>query len=361
MKKLSFTLFGCAVALLAWPGLVQACDVLCQVTVPLIAAQHYDLGQVTVDADTTNVTVGYRVTEPGFCLTETHLYVDPAFPTKTAPGQFAWGDDMLGCVTEWGQDISWNDLGGAIDAVWVAAHAVVCGAGADFDEFALGLTNEMGATSAGRVSTSLVRTGESYWQVTFNDGAELAGETYPGWCVDTSRTIGGTHPMLLIPSFIEDGYGGVMLNPELAIWIDTPENMDLVNWVINQGYVGTESPGEYGVYTFGDVQRAIWALIDDNPNSTAGLGGWNADRVNEILDAAWAFGEGFVPTCGHVVAVVMVDDSGTYQTTIFQVTFFELGLPCVPTSNCETAWGEGEQIRPNKNWAMTFNYDPYCQ
>ena len=68
---------------------------------------------------------------------------------------------------------------------------------------------------------------------------------------------------------------------------------------------------------------------------------------------------------GSTVVVVssgtVVDDSGTYQTTIFQVTFFELGLPCVPTSNCETAWGEGEQIRPNKNWAMTFNYDPYCQ
>ena len=43
MKKLSLMLLVGAVALLAWPGLIQACDDLCQVTVPLIS-EHHQIG-----------------------------------------------------------------------------------------------------------------------------------------------------------------------------------------------------------------------------------------------------------------------------------------------------------------------------
>lgn len=354
MRKLSIFLLVGIVALLAVPAEAQVpCG---PTTVDLIAAQHYDMGEVNVSHDANYVTVEYVVTEPGYCLTETHLYVDPLRPEKSAPGQFGWGDDELGCMTGWSETISWANLGGAPAPLWVAAHAVVCGAGADYSEFELGLINEMTSTASGRVSASLVQNGPSYWQVTFNDGEELAGKIYAGWCVDTQRTIGGTHQMLLIPSFVDDGYGDVMLNPTAAAWVDRFDNLDLVNWIINQSFVGQPSTCD-GNYTYGDVQKAIWQVIDNNPQSTSGLGPWQQCRADEILAAAWAYGEGFVPTCGQVVAVLMVDDSGgSHQTTIFQVTFFELGLPCVPTSICETAWGEGEQIRAKKNWAMTFLY-----
>jgi hypothetical protein len=352
MRKVSVLFLIGVVTLLAWPVSAQWCPG----SVNLIAAQQYDVGDVNMSHDSETVVVEYVVTEPGYCITETHLYVDPERPTKAAPGQFVWGDDELGCVTGYTENIPWANLGGQ-QSVWVAAHAVVCGAGADYVEFELGIDAETSSTD-GRLSATFVQQSgsSSYWLITFNNGQELNGNTYPGWCVDTDHTISGTKNMYLIPTYVDDGYGAVVLNPEALVWVDKPENLDLVNWIINQGYVGTESPGDYGTYTYGDVQRAIWVLIDDNL-TTNGLGSWNADRVTEVVTAAQTFGEGFVPTCGQVVAVLLVDGSGSLQTTIFQVTFFELGLPCVPTGMCETAWGSGQQIRPGKNWAMTFKYE----
>ena len=55
--------------------------------------------------------------------------------------------------------------------------------------------------------------------------------------------------------------------------------------------------GSLGNYTYGDVQRAIWALIDDNLSHTNGLGDYNQTRVNQIVAAAIANGEGYVPPC----------------------------------------------------------------
>ena len=352
MRKVCVVLFVGVFGLLAWPAHAQWCPGY----VDLIAAQHYDVGDVNVSHDTETVTVEYVVTEPGYCLTETHLYLDPERPSKTAPGQFPWGDDELGCVTGYTENIPWANLGDQ-QPVWVAAHAVVCGAGADYVEFELGIDAETSSTD-GRLSATFVQQSgsSSYWLITFNNGQELNGGTYPGWCVDTDHTISGTKNVYLVPSYVDDGYGAAVLNPEALVWVDNPDNLDLVNWIINQGYVGTLSPGGFGYYTYGDVQKAIWTLIDDSSDA-AGLGSWNANRVLEIVTAAEMYGGGFVPTCGQVVAVLLVDGSGSIQTTIFQVTFFELGLPCVPTGMCETAWGAGEQIRPGKNWAMTFRYE----
>jgi hypothetical protein len=39
------------------------------------------------------------------------------------------------------------------------------------------------------------------------------------------------------------------------------ENLDMVNWILNQGFVGQSSPGNYGTCTYGDIQRAIWTLV----------------------------------------------------------------------------------------------------
>ena len=138
--------------------------------------------------------------------------------------------------------------------------------------------------------------------------------------------------------------------------MEHPENFDLVNWILNQGYIGATSPGGYGVYTYGDVQRAIWALLDDQ-NSTSGLGSWNAQRVTEILNAAYASGEGLTPGCNDKVAIIFDPrtSGGTQQQVIIgQTIIASLGIAC--TQRNETAWGTGLPFS-EASWAQYFNYD----
>ncbi len=162
----------------------------------------------------------------------------------------------------------------------------------------------------------------SYFDTTVSNGGILDG-TYDGWCVDTSRGIAsGTPYTAEVYSSYESLPAGI---------VDFPHNLDLVNWIINQNYPGTDSPGGFGTYSFSDVQRAIWALIDDT-QSDAGLADWDPNRVQEILDAAAAAGEGFLPQCGQTVAVILVpvDQNGqpTNQVIIAQVTLIDLPLGC---------------------------------
>ena len=76
---------------------------------------------------------------------------------------------------------------------------------------------------------------------------------HDAWCVtpDTQIVYGKT-------------YTGVELSlADAAGYVLKPQNLDLVLWVINQKYVGKPSQAG-GNFTLGDVQNAIWLLIDDS-------------------------------------------------------------------------------------------------
>lgn len=170
----------------------------------------------------------------------------------------------------------------------------------------------------------------AYFEVVTITGAPALNGTYEGWCIDQDHTIAqNTNYTANVFSSYETLPAGL---------VEHPENFDLVNWIINQDYVYKPAGGTLGNYTYGDVQRAIWELIDDTPFSTSGLGSWNQTRVNQIKAAAIANGEGFEPTCGDFVAVVLQPVSGTIiqAITIAQVSFASLGVNCA-ASNAVTA------------------------
>lgn len=167
---------------------------------------------------------------------------------------------------------------------------------------------------------------------------------YLGWCVDNDHTINQN------TDYIANVYSSYEDLTALNL-VEFPENLDLVNWILNQGFVGQTSPGGYGTYTYGDVQRAIWELVEDSL-STNGLGSWDADRVDEILAAADASGEGFVPQCGDIVAVLLVPVNGS-QIIIAQVILIGFEFPCEVQT--ETAWGDGIDF-PGADWSTYFNY-----
>jgi hypothetical protein len=157
--------------------------------------------------------------------------------------------------------------------------------------------------------------------VVFGDSL-LAGQ-YDAWCLDTSRPISETitYEALVIPATPEGAVG----------WVDFPENMDLVLYVINQQYPGKPSNDEPGtVFTYGDVQRALWALVDDE-NDTLGLNAWSQIRADEIVNDALANGAGFEPGCDGLTALLLkpLFQCGTDIVEDKQLTIIEIPVACV--------------------------------
>lgn len=197
----------------------------------------------------------------------------------------------------------------------------------------------------------------AYFEVVTITGNGALNGTYEGWCVDTDKTINqNTNYTANVFSSYEALPAGL---------VEFPQNFDLVNWIINQDFVyqpskdllppdsGNNGYGEsLGNYTYGDVQRAIWELIEDTP-STAGLNSWSQNRVNEIKAMA-AQHEGFTPTCGDFVAVVLQPVGGQQPITIAQVTFASLGIPCAD-SNVVTAVLNGNSFPASATILWTPN------
>ncbi|MEJ2251160.1 MAG: hypothetical protein P8Y97_16095 [Candidatus Lokiarchaeota archaeon] len=276
---------------------------------------------------------------------ESHLHIEEHFmsiPQKNGnpiPGQFNYKTEHDPGVSEFTYEIpiTWD-----IDTqVSIAAHALVQKIGG-LDGLELALPDQ--------VTMSVIYPyggGPAYFPHTYISGGTNLDGDYLGWCIDTDNVIYQN------TQYQADIYSSYENLPEGLV--EYPENLDLVNWIINQEYVGQQSPGCSGIYTYGDVQRAIWELIEDVP-STSGLEAWSQCRVNEILATAYINGEGFEPDCGDVIAIILApfnNQQTPMQTVIAQVTLIDVNVPCDTID--ETAWGAGFDF-PGKNWATYFTY-----
>jgi hypothetical protein len=183
----------------------------------------------------------------------------------------------------------------------------------------------------------------SYLRVTVSGGTTLDG-IHEGWCIDTDHGIGET---VSYTANVYSSYGTIP--PGL---IEHPENLDLVNWIINQDYVGQPAMCG-GIFTMGDVQRALWELLDDEQASPGNLGPWSQCRVDEILAAAAANGEGFVPSQPGELLVIILEP---YERDALR----QIHIIAIPIPPCEegeeTAWGDGLEF-PGRNWATYIVYD----
>ncbi|WP_420322325.1 hypothetical protein [Flagellimonas sp.] len=169
--------------------------------------------------------------------------------------------------------------------------------------------------------------GGTFFDLTISD-TELAGD-YGAWCVDIDLDLGDQE------CFEASVYSSYETLP--ANFFENPQNFDLVNWILNQNFVGKESTSG-GAFTFGDVQWAIWELIDDNNCQTCSDFGsdWSIDRGQEIVDAAIANGEGYEPGEGDVLAIVLIPNN------FRQSVIIPIPLGCEPEPSCETAFARGD-------------------
>lgn len=342
---LPFTMTATGLGILA--GDAQACET---AVVDLYAGQDLDVGEVSVTSDGTNLTVTYDVTDPDWYLTTTHLYVGTTAPKRAAPGLFPYIHTGLADETDT-FTVSLASLGATVTTpLYIAAHSVVETI-VGYEDPSLDDFNASLPTDPVSMVVTWPGGTDSYFDTTITGDGVLNG-TWEGYCVDTDRVIypGAT--------YLADVYSSYDPNFALLGLVEYPENMDLVNWIMNADYEGTVA-GDGGLYTFGDVQRAYWTLIED-ALSTSGLGTWSQAHVDEILADAAAMGEGFVPGCGDEVAVLLVpiDAYGTTtaQITIAQVGFAAIGIECPPIYEHETAWGEGTDLF-RSGWGSWFTYE----
>jgi len=303
------------------------------------------VGLLTVDYDGEIATITYN-TCGDYTMTETHLYVgndilhstndpdDPDGPGYTvAPGQYPYSNKGLDNVQT---DVYTVDITGDI---YVVAHAVVwgdydagdcgergcvppCVPGFDYDGFQQEIDDANAVGGMQMKVTYPIAGGEAYFIPTYidYDGDGIAEVTTESWCVDIGSTISNnTWYCAVLFSSYED----------LTGLVDKPLNMDLVNYIMNQDYVYKISPLYGTAYTYGDVQRAIWTVID-NTLSTSGLGSYNQARVDEIVAAAFANGEAYEPPCGGVVGAVLVPVSCGTTTPGAQVIIAQVVVADYP-------------------------------
>jgi len=315
----------------------------------LIAGQYYDAGDVLVWNDGDNLFVKF-VAEEDWQIKETHLHVAeslegiPQVNGNPPPGQFDYKQEHDPAVTEFCYEI--ENIWDVDDELFIAAHAEVC---EETTEGGLEEVQEMLPEIVTASAVHAISIGHlySYFVVTISGGTYLDG-THNGWCVSLASL------MTDYQSFNAKVFSSYESIP--AGLIDYPENLDLVNWILNQDYVGETSPGGYGTYTYGDIQRAIWELVEDQQSSLY-LGDWNINRANEIVTDAISYGEGFIPDCNEVFAVILVpiDIFGQKDLSLGQICIIPVPIPCETEWGCETAWGDGADF-PGSNWAMYFTY-----
>jgi len=314
----------------------------------LIAGQTADVGDVLVWNDATTLYVKYKIADDttpddytdNWTITKTHVHVATAWediPQKNGnpiPGKFDYKNTYANVVETNPLMIPLNGWIPGTE-LYIAAHAdVEVAGGLDGLEMYLPETATMVVSHPG---------GSSYFDVLISD--TILNDTYPGWCVDTDHYITpGTPYTVNVFSSYENIEG----------LVDKPENMDLVNWILNNISVGQSIAGCDEVVTYGDIQMAIWTLIE-NVQVDNGLGPWSQCRVDGIVALAIANGEGYKPGCGNVVAIILapVDIVNIGQVIIAQVVIAELPMFCETVD--ETAWGKGLDF-PGENWAMYFNY-----
>lgn len=305
-----------------------------------------DAGDVLVWNDANNIYVKYMASG-GWMISETHLSIKtsmaeiPQNNGNPIPGKFkykGYHDPMVDAYT-YVVPKTWP-VG---TKLYIAAHSVVMKPCVDGGGGGGTMPCDM---LPAQVTEMVSQPGPNSYFVTTVSGGTVLDGVYDGWCINTGLRLFQGEPRMA------DVYCSLSALP--AGIVDKPQNMDLVNWVLNQGYVGTMSPGGYGMYTWSDIQRAIWELLDNEPDGT-GLGVWDPMRVAEITAGAMATGEGFMPAAGQCAAIVLVprDASGNMlQPNIVCKPYMP---PPPPECGDETAWGKGPGF-PGSNWAMYFCY-----
>lgn len=305
---------------------------------PLIAGQFSEVGTVTVSTDGNNLTVKYEITENNWYITETHLYVGIQPPSSSAPGKFPYQHPNLSNVSTDTYTIPISTG----TTYYIAAHAVV------YNELSKQIVG-WDCLTVDRLNTLLPASGNimvqritypvNYFDVTITNSGNLDGN-YAGWCLDRH------HGILQNTTLDTNLFSSYETLPDYLITgefptISYPENMDLVNWVINHN----------DGYTISETQNVIWKLLNMYEYRYHTLTVHEQVLYDESLTH-----NGFIPdiNAGEVPTFIA---QPLYPGLIYQSILVELECLPVYQNDSETAWAQGV-IGFKTGWGSYFTYVP---
>jgi hypothetical protein len=304
--------------------------------------------------------VKYDITNPDFEVTEAHFDIECTLNgiphTKNGnpqPGQFEYKTKSA----PWEFDFTLPT--GCSCPFYVAAHA----------KGILGSSSCFAASiPPGCVTLSNVHHPDSllykpYWDFDLSNAGSFNG-TWHGWCIDLA------HEMIEDTTFgCARIYSSLDTLPSCAVgfpYIDHPENLDEVNYLLNNYQVGDvvnltnydcSLAGGTGVINAIDIQKAIWRLLDEGPGNIYNTL-TDSLRVNALVCDAHAH-NGFIPNCanGDLIAFIVLPEGCPITTQPILAM-----APCCGTTSEQTAWGDGKYGGqfPGPNWSTYFKWCPTC-
>ncbi|MFV0361388.1 thioester domain-containing protein, partial [Tropicimonas sp.] len=206
---------------------------------------------------------------------------------------------------------------------------------ANVDMTFCGVTNTLETIKAslpdsGVVNISLDQTGGEFYNATITQTGDdrFDGKTFDiAFCGNVNLGI-QTGQDILVNFYMGDEASA----PDS---IAHPENLDLVNWILNQDFTSVDNgDGTSTTYTEAEIQGAIWGLTDGFVfvNEAVPAFGTKAN-AQEIYQQALLNGEGYVPGEGDIVSIIVdpVDGaatSGNEQPFIIGIDFDDLAQDC---------------------------------
>jgi hypothetical protein len=165
---------------------------------------------------------------------------------------------------------------------------------------------------------------ESHFVTTLNNvpqGYDITNNTYLGWCIDASIV------MIRNETFEAMLYSS--LSPPAGNWLTA--RWDMVNYILNHKQGNAD-----------DTQAAIWYFVNNTTNFNQTL----TAAANATVEDALANGNGFIPSPGQTVAImvfpqIILPGSGPFQDSIIEVS-----TPLPLTVNV-TVSGEITQVGTN--------------
>lgn len=327
-------------------------------TTPLVAARTVEIGEVLVERDGDSLDVTYTVTNSNWTMSAT--YVHAAGTAAGIPTNSQGTPDIQNFDHKQKHDdvsvYKYDNIDvTGLTYVYVSTNAnVTQGSKCEVDT---AIINASIPTDPVFMVLSLIAQ-PSYFEMFVYDfnGNAIYQDYFFGNCVDLENPIfeGTRYFPYAVSSYSSD-------DALLECIVDKPENLDLVNYVINQDY--TTSLGATGT----DIQAAIWTLIDDDLPVSGQVGiTFDQQIVDFIVDEARVKGEFYLPECDGFVAVLLdqgcVDalNNNTTPNITTQQSIFWLPVSNFPdayqysSGACANAWGKGKRFNYS-GWGMYFN------
>ncbi len=202
----------------------------------------------------------------------------------------------------------------------------------------------------------------SYFVTTLTVPDRLASEYY-AYCLqgDQLMDVDTIHTINLVSSMSPD-------TSLLESVVDEPQNLDLVNWVLNQQR-STWIRSDNEPATGADIQMAIWRLIESTgtPTGTYIQNKFDPALVNKIVEDARLKGDGFRAVCGQKELIVLhkgpvgeLSDKGNYNTGLYANPNYQVSgiVKTITCSNDERdCWADGTPFPGNVGTYFGFCID----